>query len=118
MMPFSDEDWAQFMQLIGYSTSGYGDLSYADKAHVHKADQQAYKLLQPIPDKTPIRHKAKYGIVTGFNSITNTIEYVYHNGMKPRHGLAPLKEVKVIHPNKMKYFDAHVRRYSSLREYL
>lgn len=28
MMPFSDEDRAQFAQLIGYSVSGWGDLSY------------------------------------------------------------------------------------------
>jgi hypothetical protein len=30
MMPFTDEDRRQFAQLIGYSVSGYGDLSYAE----------------------------------------------------------------------------------------
>lgn len=25
---FTDDDWAQFAQLIGYSLSGWGDLSY------------------------------------------------------------------------------------------
>lgn len=28
LMPFSDEDRAQFAQLIGYSLGGFGDLSY------------------------------------------------------------------------------------------
>jgi len=27
-LPFSDEDWEQFAQLIGYSLSGFGELSY------------------------------------------------------------------------------------------
>lgn len=37
-LPFSDEDRSQLAQLIGYSTSGFGDLSYADPEHVHTAD--------------------------------------------------------------------------------
>ncbi|MGB4951239.1 MAG: hypothetical protein WBO55_11455 [Rhizobiaceae bacterium] len=43
MLDFSNEDRQQFAQLIGYSLSGYGDLSYVDnlayeKAHVlHEA---------------------------------------------------------------------------------
>lgn len=37
-MDFSDDDWTQFAQLIGYSVSGFGDLSYADPAIVEKAD--------------------------------------------------------------------------------
>ena len=32
-MDFSDEDRQQFAQLIGYSVSGYGELSYADEEH-------------------------------------------------------------------------------------
>lgn len=28
MLPFEDEDRAQFAQLIGYSLSGFGELSY------------------------------------------------------------------------------------------
>ncbi len=44
-MGFSDEDMAQFAQLIGYTVSGYGDLSYAKR--VKKADKKAAKLLRP-----------------------------------------------------------------------
>lgn len=46
MMPFDDEDWRQFAQLIGYSVSGYGDLSYADEKSVAKADRKVNKLLR------------------------------------------------------------------------
>lgn len=38
-MNFSDEDRSQLAQLIGYSVSGYGDLSYA--VHVKEADEAA-----------------------------------------------------------------------------
>lgn len=37
-MNFDDEDRAQFAQLIGYSVSGYGDLSYASAESVAAAD--------------------------------------------------------------------------------
>ena len=37
------EDWAQFAQLIGYSVSGYGSLSYA--LNVEEADAAAVALL-------------------------------------------------------------------------
>lgn len=39
IMQFSDEDRSQLAQLIGYSVSGYGDLSYA--VRVEEADQEA-----------------------------------------------------------------------------
>ena len=39
----SREDWAQLAQLIGYSVSGYGDLSYA--LGVEKADALASSLV-------------------------------------------------------------------------
>ncbi len=32
LMPFDDEDRAQFAQLIGYSVSGFGKLPYVDGA--------------------------------------------------------------------------------------
>lgn len=32
------EDWMQLAQLIGYSVSGYGDLSYASAESVEEAD--------------------------------------------------------------------------------
>jgi hypothetical protein len=38
-MTFSDDDRQQFAQLIGYSVSGFGDLSYADPAMVEQADR-------------------------------------------------------------------------------
>lgn len=52
---FSHEDAMQFAQLIGYSVSGYGDLSYASKESVAEADLQAEKMLasgEPADDKT------------------------------------------------------------------
>ncbi len=41
---FSKDDWTQFNQLIGYSVSGFGDLSRVSKKAVHKADKKAHKL--------------------------------------------------------------------------
>lgn len=40
MMPFSDEDRQQFAQLIGYSLSGYGELSYVTDAAYVRAEAQ------------------------------------------------------------------------------
>jgi hypothetical protein len=40
MLPFSDEDREQFAQLIGYSLSGFSDLSYvSDETYDRAADQ-------------------------------------------------------------------------------
>lgn len=39
-------DWQQLAQLIGYSVSGYGDLSYADSRTVAAADRKVEKLLK------------------------------------------------------------------------
>ena len=44
IMPFDREDREQFAQLIGYSVSGFGDLSYASLPTVCKADELANKL--------------------------------------------------------------------------
>lgn len=41
VMPFSDEDRTQFAQLIGYSVSGFGELSYVPKAVADAADKLA-----------------------------------------------------------------------------
>ncbi len=38
------DDWNQLAQLIGYSVSGFGDLSYADPDVVKQADEIADKL--------------------------------------------------------------------------
>ena len=39
LIPFSNEDREQFMQLIGYSVSGFGDISYVSEAAIKKADE-------------------------------------------------------------------------------
>lgn len=43
-MDFSDEDRMQIAQLLGYSVSGFGDLSYAKNKVIKKADKKAEKL--------------------------------------------------------------------------
>lgn len=45
IMNFSDEDREQFAQLIGYSVSGFGDLSYVREESVVAADAIADELL-------------------------------------------------------------------------
>ena len=45
IIPFSQDDRMQFAQLIGYSVSGYGDLSYASIESVAEADEAAENLL-------------------------------------------------------------------------
>ncbi len=44
LMPFTKDDRSQFAQLIGYSVSGFGDLSYADKKAVAAADAIAERM--------------------------------------------------------------------------
>lgn len=44
VMGFSRDDLEQFAMLIGYSVSGFGDLSYARKKTVAKADRRAEKM--------------------------------------------------------------------------
>lgn len=39
------DDYQQLMQLIGYSVSGYGDLSTSDPEIVRAADQLAHDLI-------------------------------------------------------------------------
>jgi hypothetical protein len=48
-MGFSQEDHMQLAQLIGYSVSGYGDLSYASPESVEIADFEAAALLTLNP---------------------------------------------------------------------
>ena len=40
------QDWEQLAQLIGYSVSGFGDLSYVSKAVLKQADKRAEELLE------------------------------------------------------------------------
>jgi hypothetical protein len=44
MMPFSEEDWEQFYQLIGFSVSGYGDLDLRPEV-VARADVEAERMI-------------------------------------------------------------------------
>jgi hypothetical protein len=39
LMDFSDEDRIQFAQLVGYSLSGFSELSYVDDATYEQAEQ-------------------------------------------------------------------------------
>lgn len=43
MMEFSNDDREQFAQLIGYSLSGYGDLSYVSDTTYHAAEKMAHE---------------------------------------------------------------------------
>jgi hypothetical protein len=44
VMPFSDEDREQFAQLIGYSLSGFGELSYvSDRTYKAAESQEVYQ---------------------------------------------------------------------------
>lgn len=46
-MTFSKEDHMQLAQLMGYSVSGFGDLSYADPLVVRVADEIVEKIIKP-----------------------------------------------------------------------
>jgi hypothetical protein len=41
---YTQEEHQQFAQLIGYSVSGYGDLSYVDRRACDRADWLAHQL--------------------------------------------------------------------------
>ena len=43
---FNRGDYTQLMQLLGYSVSGYGDLSSSPKKIVRKADKIAAKIMR------------------------------------------------------------------------
>lgn len=45
ILPFSEDDWNQFAQLIGYSVSGFGGLSYASAEQVEAADKIVEELI-------------------------------------------------------------------------
>ncbi len=46
MLPFSDEDYTQFIQLIGYSVSGAGDLGGFNRRVLAEADALVEELLK------------------------------------------------------------------------
>lgn len=45
---YEKDDRSQLMQLIGYSVSGYGSLSYARVKHTMRADEKANELLAEV----------------------------------------------------------------------
>jgi hypothetical protein len=47
LQDFSQEDRIQLAQLIGYSVSGFGDLSYVPEAEVDACDAEAHRVLHP-----------------------------------------------------------------------
>lgn len=52
---FSAGDWEQLAQQIGYSVSGFGDLSYASPTAVRIADRKAAELMdRPVEQQTSI----------------------------------------------------------------
>ena len=46
---FSKDDYAQLIQLMGYSVSGYGDCDCADQRTVAAANRRAAKLIAKHP---------------------------------------------------------------------
>ena len=48
---YSKDDYSQLMQLIGYSVSGYGDLSQSRRKHVKKADRIAAEMIARLEPK-------------------------------------------------------------------
>lgn len=46
IIDFPKEDWDQFYQLIGYSVSGYGELSMVSEEAKDEADKVAHTLLE------------------------------------------------------------------------
>jgi hypothetical protein len=45
-LPFDDEEREHFAQLIGYSVSGFGELSYVSKQAIAEADAKADEILK------------------------------------------------------------------------
>lgn len=59
-LPFTVEDRRQLTQLIGYSVSGYGDLSYVTEADLEEVDQaEAARRGDAGSDSEVARLKAK-----------------------------------------------------------
>ena len=50
VMDFSNEDWTQLAQLIGYSFSGWGTLSYVSDEDYYRAEPLNDALLEYVPN--------------------------------------------------------------------
>lgn len=48
MRDYEKDDRSQLMQLIGYSVSGYGDLSCSRAKHVMRADEKAESMIDEV----------------------------------------------------------------------
>ena len=74
MMPFSDEDRQQFAQLIGYSLSGYGELtSYVtDEAYEAAAKQAPFT----EPNEEQEFHDRVWDILTSHRIPAGTVDVV------------------------------------------
>jgi hypothetical protein len=66
--PFSDEDQRQLAQLLGYSLSGYADLSYVNSEDWNEASNAAEKLekslqnaLEKLAETVPDKSKTRKG---------------------------------------------------------
>jgi len=58
LVGFSDEDWNQFNQLIGYSVSGFGDINNSDPGIVAVADAEVRKILgEKVGDESMRLHR-------------------------------------------------------------
>lgn len=79
-MDFTDEDRCQFAQLIGYSVSGYGDLSYVNSDEASVAD-----LMVEQPDLTEEQARIKY--------LEGELEAL-HEGLRE-----PISRLFCIHPD-------------------
>lgn len=78
LMPFSDEDRAQFAQLIGYSVSGWGELGYCTEQQIEEADHAAEEgmRMQKPPEQTT-------KLAGGLGSWTEEKERLYGNPPRP-----------------------------------
>jgi len=45
VMPFDDDDRMQIAQLIGYSLTGYGGLSYVSRESIDEAEEEKHRVL-------------------------------------------------------------------------
>ena len=82
MSDFSNEDRQQLAQLIGYSLSGYGDLSYVD--------EYAYKVAETMADEDMDGKDAR-------------IEYLEHELLMVRESLrVPIARLYGVHTDDLK----------------
>ena len=54
-MQFPAEDHVQIAQLLGYSVSGFGDLSYVPRKLVHECDEIAAKMVKQRKPRSTLR---------------------------------------------------------------